>query len=159
MRTVYIVLVLVLIAAIPVAIARIVFLAPRPELSYKGVDFRPDDLHAGILQAFDSKTGQLLWEKRLYDHFMVPLLEADVQWHYVDGIFLDKEKNRLFVRNDAGTLIALNLASKEAMVFELGNRLTAKVVDRQESGQDYDELLIMHGDEVLQRFPSADAEE
>ncbi|MCC6695140.1 MAG: hypothetical protein IT365_05875 [Candidatus Hydrogenedentes bacterium] len=154
MRSVYVVPALVLFAALPIAIARIVFLAPRPELSYEGVTFRPDDLHAGVLQAFDSKTGQLLWEKRLYDHFMVPLLEADVQWHYIDGIFLDKEKNRLFVRNDADTLIALDLASRDTTVFELGNRVTAKVVDRKESGQDYDELLIMHGEEVLQRFPS-----
>jgi len=156
-RTVFVVV--MLIAALPVTLARVVFLAPRPELRYEGVVYGPVDTRAGILQAFDAETDKLLWETRLYDHFKKPLIEPDVVWHYFKGIFLDKDGGRLIVVNTNGTLIALDLESKESVVIELTRGITTRIEEAEEGSSDADELLILDEGEVLFRFPSATGEE
>ncbi len=158
MRVRIIVLFLLILAALPLTTARIVRLAPIPKLTYDGVMYEPVETRAGILQALDAKTGELLWEKRLYDHFKKPLLEPDAVWEYVEGIFLDKENGRLMIVNTNDTLIALDLESRESYVIELTRGITMKIEKAEEGSPEGNELLILDEGEVLFQFPSATGE-
>lgn len=158
MRVRIIILFFLILTALPLTTARVVRLAPLPKLTYDGVRYEPVDMRAGILQAFDAKTGELLWEKRLYDHFKKPLLEPDAVWEYVEGIFLDKENGRLMIVNTNDTLIALDLKSRESYVIERTRGITMKIANAEEGSTAGDELLILDEGEVLFKFPSATGE-
>jgi len=150
--------IIALTVILPLAVARIVFLEPRPDLEYEGVVFRPDDTRAGIIQAFDAETDELLWEKRVYDYFKDPLDEPDVVWRYVSNFFLDRVRKRLIVYNDNDTLTALDLVSKEVVLIERARGVTTEIQTRREGDKEITELLVKEGDTILKRFPSLPSE-
>ncbi|MDD5707530.1 MAG: hypothetical protein PHR35_16525 [Kiritimatiellae bacterium] len=106
---------LVLAVAI-VASARVTFSTPPPEVTYDGTTFRAERMDDGVVHALDAKTGQLLWQKRLYQVMIDPGLEADVQWIYIRSI--TESKGRIIVVNGNGTTYLLDPKTREFVVLE-----------------------------------------
>ena len=57
-----------------------------PPVIHRGVVYRVNHEKMGFLEAWDEKTGKLLWEKRIYRVFYNPFLERDVQDVYISRV-------------------------------------------------------------------------
>lgn len=83
--------------------------APVPPVVWQGLEYRaPLDLEQmGRVQAFDVSSGRQVWETRVYQVWIIPLLEEDVQWVFVSALqVLD---GKLLVRNEDGKIYRLDL--------------------------------------------------
>jgi hypothetical protein len=75
-------------------------LAKRPQATkvepviYEGVRYTaPNDSgRRGYIQAWETKTGKILWELTVYRNLINPLLEEDVQWVFIKKLRIDDRK-------------------------------------------------------------------
>ncbi len=87
--------------------------APSPvaPVVWQGVEYRaPLDVeHMGRVQAYDQRSGSMLWETKVYRVWINPLLEEDVQWVFISGMRI--EGGKLVVRNEKGKTYRVDVGS------------------------------------------------
>ena len=54
--------------------------------------------HKAFIEAYDSRTNDMLWKKMIYSTFMNPLVEHDVQWVLIKKVVYENEK--LIIENE-----------------------------------------------------------
>src|SRR5882672_6131935 len=85
--------------------------SPVPPVVWQGVEYRAplDVANMGHVQAFELSSGRKLWDTKVYDVRIIPLLEEDVQWVFISA--LQVQDGKLLVRNEAGKSFRLNLST------------------------------------------------
>lgn len=83
--------------------------SPVPTIVSQGVEYRaPLDVeHMGYIQAFELPSHRKLWETKVYNVRIMPLLEEDVQWVFVSS--MQVQGGKLLVRNEKGRSYWLDL--------------------------------------------------
>jgi hypothetical protein len=83
--------------------------APKrvPPLVYNGVEYRARD--ACFVEATDVTSGKKLWRTKVYQVWIIPLLEEDVQWVFISDMQVQGDK--LLVKNELGKNFRLDLKS------------------------------------------------
>ncbi len=88
----------------------------------KGIEYRAplavDKM--GVVQAWDVKTGKLLWEKKIYSVRYRLLLERNVQWVFITHLKADA--GIIVVTNERGKRFLLNLRSKRVRRLRAGSK-------------------------------------
>jgi len=87
------------------------FTEPLSPIVANGIEYRvTQNVHRReTVQAFDRKLGQKLWESQVYNVWINPSVEADVQWILINSIQLKAEK--LVVTNELGNIFTLDPAT------------------------------------------------
>ena len=86
-------------------------------LIYNGVKYIAPHTKMGYTEAWDIKTGDKLWEKKVYDVKINPFIEEDVQWVFITDLKI--EDGKLVVVNEAGKIYRLD--PKNGDVFDVSN--------------------------------------
>ena len=83
--------------------------APVPPVVWEGMEYRaPLGVeHMGCVQAVEAASGLAVWETRVYQVPINPLLEEDVQWVFVSG--LQVQNDVLLVNAEDGRSYRLDL--------------------------------------------------
>jgi outer membrane protein assembly factor BamB len=132
--------------------ARVSHSESAPQIVYNDVVYIAPYSRDGVVEARDNKTKKLIWEKRLYHVVILPSLEADVQWIYATGMYVDAKVSRLIVRNGKGTIYSLDLATRQVTVLEPGKYVDVKVLRVTTNGSEVRQLLFTRKGQVLQKF-------
>ncbi len=59
-----------------------------PPITWRGVRYEVNHAKMGIVEAREAGSGKLLWERKIYSVFYLPLLEKDVQDVYITSLSL-----------------------------------------------------------------------
>ncbi len=87
--------------------------APKVKpLNYRQLQFRaPNTLETmGWVQAWDRKTGQMVWDHRVYTITIDPDMEEDVQWKFITSLKI--RGGKLLVENENGEKFTVELPPK-----------------------------------------------
>ena len=84
-------------------------------LIYNGIEYKAPSAveKEGILEAWDVKTKEKLWEKRIYSYFKNPFFETDVQWVFIKKMTFDKLKKNIIITNEKGDVFLINLITRK----------------------------------------------
>lgn len=95
--------------------ARRVNTPPPQPVVYEGIIYRAphSGMQGGIIEAYDEKTGTLLWKRRVYGIARVAGLEEDVQWVFIKS--LSVTNGQLFIVNEANHAFMLDLKTREVI--------------------------------------------
>ncbi len=74
----------------------------------------------GHVVAFDNTTGKKLWEKRIYEARINPLLEKDVQDVFITNLTIKNEK--LIITTEKDEYYSLDLKTKEVIKLKTGSQ-------------------------------------
>jgi outer membrane protein assembly factor BamB len=82
---------------------------PVPPVVWQGVEYRaPLDVeHMGCVQAFEQSSGRKLWETKVYDVHILPMLEEDVQWVFISSMRV--QDGKLLITNEKGKRFQLDM--------------------------------------------------
>ena len=67
---------------------------------YNGVKYTATHEKMGYVEAWNIKTGEKLWEKKVYDVKIDPNIETDVQWVFITNLSI--KDGKLIVVNESG---------------------------------------------------------
>lgn len=112
MRSLSAFLVILICGAMPLLAKR----GPDPKVEpihHNGVVYTacPQPSKMGLVEAWSEETCEKLWEKRIYHVYMVPLIEQDTQWVFINKMTLVGDV--LHITNERGDSFTLDLKTKE----------------------------------------------
>jgi len=81
---------------------------------YDGVEYRTplEPGRMGWVEAWDTRTGKMLWEHQVYSVFIAPFSEEDVQWVFIKHLAV--EDGKLSVVDERNRRYRLDLLTGEA---------------------------------------------
>jgi len=88
--------------------------SPPPKVEpviYNGVKYTATHGKMGYVDAWDTKTGKKLWEKKVYDVKIDPYMEPDVQWVFITNLSI--KDGKLIVVNEKGDRYELDIESTD----------------------------------------------
>lgn len=74
---------------------------------FNDIKFIVPEHKMGYVEAWDIKTQKKLWETKVYEVYIDPGIEPDVQWIYITKIFV--MNNKLLVVNEARNIFELDI--------------------------------------------------
>jgi hypothetical protein len=83
-------------------------------VAYEGVKYEAPIGRMSYVVSSDEKTGEKLWEKKIYETKIIPDLEEDVQWVFIVDLKIKEENGRvfLFVTNSNGEIFKADITEK-----------------------------------------------
>lgn len=91
--------------------ARICITIEVEPVIYNDIRYTAPHKKMGYIEAWDVETDKKLWELKVYDVKIIPLLELDLQWIIIT--FLSIEKGKLIVVNDRDYAYEVDLETKK----------------------------------------------
>ena len=109
MKTTAMFLILALMSTGVVSAKRAPPAAVKPA-AHGGIEFRAPSGKMGVVEAWETATGRMLWEKQIYEVKLDPNLEADVQHVFVTK--MEVLAGALLVTNESGEVYSLDLKTR-----------------------------------------------
>eukprot|EP00403_Amphidinium_massartii_P018880 CAMPEP_0178430630 /NCGR_PEP_ID=MMETSP0689_2-20121128/31422_1 /TAXON_ID=160604 /ORGANISM="Amphidinium massartii, Strain CS-259" /LENGTH=136 /DNA_ID=CAMNT_0020052499 /DNA_START=208 /DNA_END=615 /DNA_ORIENTATION=+ len=89
--------------------------------------YRRRRLDIGVLEAVDTATGSVLWERRLYEICYCIDVETDIQWVFINATEL-QANSTLWVSTEVGSEYAVDLLTRRVALLQAGRNYTHKFV-------------------------------
>jgi hypothetical protein len=115
---------LVVAAVISLAVARLGRTNeryPPPTVSpvlINGVEFRVPNLEEGVVEAWEIKSQEMLWTKKVYSTLKIPFQEKDTQWVFISKLTQNSKTNELLIENERGRKYILDVVTKKVRAAE-----------------------------------------